>query len=215
MAKLYIVLIVIVGAVGCDGDPPKSTADAGSGSDFAGGSDSGTSDSGGGADSGATIGSGSHFGAVMEFFDYVNEKREGYSNHDRYAGFPFSGGYYHTNVTWPYTMQWSDTAAAAAQAEANAVAGGATPSGTQTFANPGQLPIYVDGLNTGDYMVGGKERPGSFTTETCTLCNSNPFMRMAVFYHDPNGDGPVLTRLGIGAADLGNGDTWWVMRFAP
>jgi hypothetical protein len=163
----------------------------------------------------ASFGSGSNFSSVKEFLAYVNQKRESYSNHKRWAGFPFSGGHYHTNVTWPYTMKWSDQAASAAQSEADAVAGGVAPSGKKTFANPGQLPIVIDGLNSASYMVGGKERPGSFTTETCTLCNSNPFMRMGVFYHDPGGDGPVLTHIGVGAADLGNGDTWWVIRFAP
>jgi hypothetical protein len=112
-------------------------------------------------------------------------------------------------------MKWSDKAAKAAQIEADAVAGGASPSGKKTFANPGQLPIYINGINTASYMVGGKERPGTFTTTACTLCNSNPFMRMGVFYHDPGGAGPVLKSLGIGAADMGGGDTWWVMRFAP
>ncbi len=191
-----------------------STSSSGTSSSSSTSSSSGT-DAGSDAGGGATLGSGSNFGSVDEFFGYVNGQRESYASHDRYAGFPFTSGYYHSNVTWPYTMQWSDTAAAVAQAEADAVAGGAAPSGEETFANPGQLPIYVDGLNTVDYLVGGRERPGSFTTDTCTLCNSNGFMRMAVFYHDPGGDGPVLTRLGIGAADMGNGDTWWVMRFEP
>jgi hypothetical protein len=75
--------------------------------------------------------------------------------------------------------------------------------------------VYIANLNTATYMVGGKERAGSFPTSTCTLCNSNPMMRMGVFYHDPGGDGPVLTRIGVGAADLGDGSTWWVIRFAP
>ena len=209
------------GGSGSDGGADGGTEpDAGSNGGAGGGG--GTAGAGAGADAGsdagsggATFGSGSFFSSVDEFFDYVNEKRQSYAPHDRWAGFPFAGGYYHDNVTWPYVMQWSDAAAIAAQAEADAVAGGAAPSGQETGANPGQLPIYIDGLNTADYQVGGKERPGSFPTETCTLCNSNGFMRMGVFYHDPGGDGPVLTSLGIGAADMGNGDTWWVMRFAP
>jgi hypothetical protein len=201
------------GAMGCDGGSSDNQTDGGkdSGATEAGG-EAGAGDSGGSG--GATFGSGSNFSSVKEYFKYVNDKRNSYASHTRWKGFPFSGGSYHKNVTWPYTMTWSAAAAAAAQKEADAVAGGATPSGKATMNNPGQLPIYVSGLNTVDYMVGGKERSGSFTTSTCTLCNSNPFMRMAVFYHDPGGDGPVLKSLGIGAADLGDGSTWWVMRFA-
>jgi hypothetical protein len=209
--------------VACGDDSESSGGSSASSSSSSGGGSSGSSSSSsssgsdGGTDAGggATFGSGTNFSSVDEFFDYVNGQRESYAPHDRYAGFPFTSGYYHTTVTWPYTMAWSDTAAALAQAEAEAVAGGAAPSGQETFANPGQLPLYIDGLNTADYVVGGRERPGSFTTETCTLCNSNGFARMGVFYHDPGGDGPVLTRLGIGAADMGNGDTWWVMKFEP
>lgn len=205
------VLLVAVSLIGC-GESTESGADA------AVAREAGGADAGSGAEAGsvaATFGSGSNFSSVQGYFNYVNDKRKSYASHTRWSGFPFSGGKYHSNVTWPYTMQWSDAAAAAAQVEADAVAGGASPGGKQTLANPGQLPIYVDGLNTASYMVGGKERPGSFITSTCTLCNSNTFMRMAVFYHDPGGAGPVLTRIGIGAADLGNGETWWVIRFAP
>jgi hypothetical protein len=227
LSRLFVVLaaFVLAGspAFGCDGD--SGSSDSSNVSD-SGGIDLGSSTSGNDAVStgsdgsqaaggGASLGSGSHFGSVTEFFDYLNSKRESYANHKRYSGFPFSGGYYHSNETWPIKMQWSETAAVSAQSEADAVAKGSTPSGKQTFANPGQLPIAIHGINSTGYMVGGKERPGSFPTETCTLCNSNPFMRMAVFYHDPGGEGPVLTKVGIGAADLGNGHTWWVMRFAP
>ncbi len=122
-------------------------------------------------------------------FDSVNATCESYASHDRYAGFPFTTGYYHTDVTWPYTKQWDAGAAAIAQAEADAVVGGSTPSGTETFNNPGQLPVYIAGTNTAAYTVGGQERPGSFITDTCTLCNSNGFMRMGLFYQDPGGAG--------------------------
>lgn len=187
---------------------------------MAGSSGTGTG-AGASSSSGATTGAGggpsfgqSNFGSVTEMFDYVNMERQGYAPHDRYRGFPFQGEY-HQMTTWPLVLEWDDAAAELAQAEADAVAGGAAPSGQPTFANPGVEPIYVSGVNTDTYMVSGVERPGLFETETCTLCNSNPFMRMAVYYHDPGGAGPVLTRIGIGAADMGNGNTWWVFRFAP
>jgi hypothetical protein len=145
-------------------------------------------------------------------FDYVNEMRESYQPHDRYKGLPFAGGGYHSNVTWPMSMAWNEDAAAEAQAEADAVAGGSSPSGFETMSNPGANHLFVDGVNTATYMVTAKESSGMFSTEMCTLCNSNPFMRMSVFYHDPGGDGPVLTSLGVGAAAVG-ADTWWVLTF--
>ncbi|HFE47025.1 MAG TPA: hypothetical protein ENJ18_16330 [Nannocystis exedens] len=149
---------------------------------------------------------------VSDMFDYVNGERQDYQPHDRYRGFPLAGGY-HQTVTWPIVLEWSDSAAAIAQAQAQAVAQGAAPKGMPTFANPGTEPVYVEGVDTTMYMVEGVERPDQFLTEICTLCNSNPAMRMSVFYQDPGGQGPVLTKLGIGAADMGNGDTWWVLRF--
>lgn len=161
----------------------------------------------------ATFGSGSAFTSVDEMLDYQNEQRQGYESHERWRGFPFGAGEYHSEVTWPMTMGWSEAAAGIAQAEADAVAGGATPQGDETEGNPGVAHLFVSGLDTAEYMVSGPEEADSFGTEACAICNSNPFMRMAVIYHDPGGQGPVLTTMGIGAADLGNGDTWWVFRF--
>lgn len=208
--------LVALGLLTACGGSGSSRTDGGDGG--GGGGDAAAVEAGGGGDSstatGATFGSGSNFGSVRSYFTYINGKRNSYSTHSRWKGFPFAGGKTHKNVTWPYTMKWSDTATVAAQKEADAVAKGGTPTGKKSYNNPGQLPIYISGLNTADYMVGGKERPGSFTTSTCTMCNANPFMRMAVFYHDPGGDGPVLTSIGLGAADMGDGSTWWVIRFA-
>jgi hypothetical protein len=95
---------------------------------------------------------------------------------------------------------------------ADAVAGGAPPTGYETMANPGANHLFIEGVNTSKYMVTGKESGGNFGTEQCTVCNSNPFGRMAIFYHDSGGDGPVLTSLGVGASAVG-ADTWWVLIF--
>ena len=203
---------------GSDDDDDSSSgggSDAGSGGATDAGSDGGNGGTGSGSGGDAvepSFGSGSHFDSVMAMFDYVNGQRTSYQPHDRYKGFPFGGGSYHTNVTWPITFTWSAAAAATAQAEANAVAAGGTPSGSETDSNPGANHLFIAGLNTADYMVTAQESAGAFSTDQCTLCNSNPFMRMAVFYHDPGGDGPVLTELGIGAAAVG-ADTWWVLKF--
>ncbi|MBW2459539.1 MAG: hypothetical protein JRI68_33910, partial [Deltaproteobacteria bacterium] len=145
---------LVVASAACDAETESGdSSSTSSGTTSSSGSSSGTTstsssgsvgggDPDGGTGGGATFGSGSNFGSVNEFFAYVNEERENYVPHDRWSGFPFTTGYYHTNVTWPVTMIWSDTAVAAAQAEADAVAGGASPSGEETFANPGQLPVY-------------------------------------------------------------------------
>jgi hypothetical protein len=147
-------------------------------------------------------------------FAYINETRVSYEPHERYGGFPFEGSY-HAQVTWPLVMQWNEQAAALAQAEADAVATGQPPAGKATFYNPGAGPLYIEGVNSNTYVVTSVEWPGNFTAgEACTQCASNPFARMGIFYQDPGGNGPVLTQLGIGAADAGNGDTVWVFWFA-
>jgi hypothetical protein len=80
------------------------------------------------------------------------------------------------------------------------------------MSNPGANHLFVEGVNTDTYMVTGLESGSMFSTEQCTMCNSNPFARMTIFYHDPGGDGPVLTGVGVGASARG-ADTWWVMIF--
>jgi hypothetical protein len=194
-----------------DGDAGDGDTDDGDGGD-GDGDDAGDGD---GDDDGPSFGAGSAFDDVNDMFNYLNDQRLNYQPHSRWKGFPFGQGEYHQNITWPLTMEWSDEAAALAQAEADAVAAGQTPAGQQTAANLGQGPLHVYALNTDQYMVSATEYSGKFNTNLCTPCKANGFMRMAVYYHDPGGDGAVMTKLGVGAADMGNGDTRWVFRFAP
>jgi hypothetical protein len=162
---------------------------------------------------GPSFGSGSYFSSVEGFFDYLNDGRINYQSHSRWQGFPFDlvNGYDHYNMTWPLTFSWSDSLAAVAQAEADDVADGGTPSGEPTPAEIFADPIYIAGVNSSHYVVSGRELSGNFESSNCTLCTSHGMMRHAFYYQDPDGFGPVLTEIGVGAADMGGGDTWWTI----
>ncbi|MBW2262570.1 MAG: hypothetical protein JRG91_11405 [Deltaproteobacteria bacterium] len=136
---------------------------------------------------------------VHDMAGIVNDFRESYSTHDRYWGIPFGTGDYHTDVTWPLVLTWSDAAATTAQAEADAVAGGASPTGVDVV---GGGYFWVDGVNTSPYMV---------TTGEHNMSTANTFGRMSIFYHDFGGRGPVLTRMGLGASAETDGSTVWVL----
>ena len=136
---------------------------------------------------------------VHEMADIVNDFRESYSTHDRYWGITFGTGDFHTDVTWPLVMTWSDEAAAIAQVEADAVAGGATPTGVDVVSGG---YFWVDGVNSSPYMV---------TTDEHHMSTANTFGRMSIFYHDFGGRGPVLTQMGLGASAETDGSTVWVL----
>jgi hypothetical protein len=136
---------------------------------------------------------------VHEMAGIVNDFRESYSTHDRYWGIPFGTGDFHTDVTWPLVMTWNDDAAAIAQAEADAVAGGSTPTGTDVVSSG---YFWVDGVNSSPYMV---------TTDEHHMSTANTFGRMSIFYHDFGGRGPVLTQMGLGASAESDGSTVWVL----
>lgn len=163
-----------------------------------------------GAPGGPSFGSGSAFSDVMQMFDYVNVNREGYLAHERWRGPPWTGSG-HQTFTWPTTFAWDDDLAVQAQAEADAIAAGGEFHGLP--ATDGLVPpIYVDGVDTAHSMVSGYEHAGTWEVENeSSLSYHHGSARQAIYYHDPGGAGPVLTRLGIGAADAGAGDTIWVL----
>ncbi len=136
---------------------------------------------------------------VHEMAGIVNDFRESYSTHERYWGIPFGTGDFHTDVTWPLVMAWSDDAAAIAQVEADAVAGGTPPTGVNVASSD---YFWVDGVNTSPYMV---------TTDEHCMSTANTFGRMSIFYHDFGGRGPVLTQMGLGASAKTDGSTVWVL----
>jgi hypothetical protein len=191
-------------------DAPETSASAGSSSSGGGEDDGDASEStGADGDAGPSFGSGSAFDDVMDMFAYVNETRESYLTHERWRGLPWSGSG-HATTTWPTTFAWDDGLAAQAQAEADAIAGGAAFVGSP--ASDGWIPaIYVQGVSTAHYAVAGVEASQTWGVENqSALSHHHGSARMAIYYQDPGGEGPVLTRLGIGAADAGGGDTIWV-----
>ncbi len=173
------------------------------------GPDADASSSSTGDESGPSFGSGSAFADVMQMFAYINEQREGYLSHERWRGLPWTGSG-HMTMTWPTTFVWDDALAMQAQAEADAIAAGAAFTGSP--ATDGVTPpIYVAGVDSAHYSVSGYELSQSWDVENeSSLSHHHGSARQAIYYHDPGGEGPVLTRLGIGAADAGAGDTAWV-----
>jgi hypothetical protein len=136
---------------------------------------------------------------VHEMAAIINGLRNDYSTHDRYWGIPFGVGEFHTTFTWPLEMGWNDAAAAIAQVEADAVAGGEAPGGVDV-ASSGYF--WVDGVNSSPYMV---------TTDENYMSTANTFGRMSIFYHDFGGHGPVLAGMGLGASARDDGSTVWVL----
>jgi hypothetical protein len=148
-----------------------------------------------------SFGSDSAFDDVHDMADWVNSQREGYEPHDRYWGIPFSDDHFHSNVTWPIVMTWDDTAAAIAQNAADDIARGSMPP---------ELLSVEGGII---HITTPLSRPHMVHTSEGTMSSVNPFMRMAAYYHDFGGEGPVLTTIGIGASDMGDGSTAWVLVF--
>lgn len=175
-------------------------------------SDAGASSSETGEPVGPSFGSGSAFDDVMQMFEYLNEQRQGYLPHDRWRGLPWTGSQ-HQVETWPVMFTWDDDLADTAQLEADALAAGAAPDGEP--ATDGLTPpLYVRGVDTAHYVVLGPEEPNSWgMSNMSSLGREHGSARMALYYHDPGGEGPVLQRVGIGASDAGDGSTWWVLVF--
>jgi hypothetical protein len=208
-------LLALAGCPSEDSEDPQDDDSGGSDDDDATAGDDDDDVSGDDDDAAAesSFGSGSNFDSVDGMLAYVNEQRAGYWSHERWKGWPFFGGEYHTNYTWPDAFIWDGGLAAQAQAEADRVASGGAPTGDETDGNPGVAHLFIDGLYGAPYMVGGPEEANIWESQESALGRENGFMRMAVYYHDYGGDGPVLTKIGIGASDAGGGDTWWVMVF--
>jgi hypothetical protein len=126
---------------------------------------------------------------------------------------------------------WDDALAASAQAEADALAAGGGPSGTQQNGSNGlpicaMAPFWIDGINTGSWKISFAEQPSHWMQtmyESCppttfALTPDNQHARMGLHYHDFGGDGPAITRLGVGAALVPDGENgeckvWWVLQF--
>ncbi|TET32665.1 MAG: hypothetical protein E3J72_19040 [Planctomycetota bacterium] len=158
---------------------------------------------------------------MQDLFNYVNEERGSYSNHDPYKGIPWKGSY-HNNRTFPLSFSWDDALAGSAQAEAESLAAGGSPQGTRVNGQDSsqQKPFWVSGINTGNWMISCKEDPGDWdnyktmsSDKKFALHSSNGSARLGLHYHDFGGDGPRISRLGVGGAADGSGSTWWVLQF--
>ncbi len=176
-------------------------------------------------DSGAPSGDGggTGFSSPKEMFDHVNKTRTSYASHIPYDGYPFKGVNAATR-TWALTMTWDEGLAAEAQAAANAVASGAKPKGTgfpYQPPNPGE-GMYLYGGDTARYMVTalssastvGKDG-GGWTSDDPGKWHltSNGMYRQAVAYQTGSGAFNKKSKLGVGMADAGGGNVWWVLVF--
>jgi hypothetical protein len=165
-----------------------------------------------------------YFKTPDELCTYVNDSRQTSQGHDRWRGLPFKGEY-HTVKTWPIKFTIDPALNAAAQAEAEALAGGAAPQGsphTDGMINGNLLHqyLYVDGVETSNYMITSQQLKGDWIVGSykAGLINANGTARMALYYHDSGGIayGPKLNRMGCGGKfNPVDKSTWWVVKLAP
>jgi hypothetical protein len=151
-----------------------------------------------------------------ELCAYVNKNRQDYQPHDRFKGPPWSGSY-HTNTTWPLTFTMDSALMAEATMKAQALAGGQQPQGNPY--SDGEPPpheyLWITGVDTAHYVIASQEKPGDWSPEMFTgnikagITPTNGTSRMAMFYHDPGGSGPVLSKIGCGGAQSPGGSSWW------
>jgi hypothetical protein len=158
-----------------------------------------------------------------EMFCYVNRKRMSYVEHGRSNGPIDDAG--DGSVTWPYMMDWDKDLVDSAQAEAERVAGGGSPAGSMVGAGFGAKSLWIKGNNTADYVLTTVDDYVTDWWDPTPCCHdpgtpsgisvSNGAARMGLYYHDSSGAGPVLTRMGTGMVENGNGARVWVVRLAP
>ena len=138
-----------------------------------------------------------------ELCRYVNAARERSAGHERWRGAPGRGAYHQTR-TWPLTFLRSPDLDRAAAAEAARVAGGGTPAGSVHVDSSWRRSLWVSGIDTGRVQVTARDEPGDWqpgrAARQAALINSNGAARMALYYQDPGGQGPVLTHSGCGGA---------------
>lgn len=199
-------------------DPgPLTTADSGA-------------DSAGDTASGDDVGECSNFTSAMQLHTYLNTERNQYGSgfmpHQRYKGYPWQGEG-HDVFTFSIPFAWDDGLAASAQAEAEALAAGGAPSGHQQNGSNGlpfcpAAPFWIDGLNSSSWKISFAEHetdwmPPPEHPDSCpapfALSADNQHARMGLFYHDFGGDGPAITRVGVGGAVGADCEVWWVLQF--
>jgi hypothetical protein len=223
-----------------DGDPGDDGGDPGDGGGDPGDDGGDTGDGGedtgdtGGADPDPGIEECSMLDDVQGLFELVNSHRADYGGegiympHSRYKGLPWQGEG-HENWTFSTRFTWDDGLAEVAQDEAERLAAGGNPTGSQISGQAAiHNPFWIDGVNSEDWMISVWEEPGDFYPDpnnpfssdvAFALDKSNGSARQGLLYHDFGGDGPAIHRLGVGGAlaENANGEcrVWWVLQFGP
>ena len=234
----FAAILLALGMAACAESAPRDRDDddedeSGSTGVFAGssGSSSSSGAGGGGGGGGGTGGSGAGgisgggtgFMTPKDMFDYVNQTRDQYKVHTPYDGYPFEG--VNSDVmTWSLILAWDEGLAAEAQVEAEKLAGGASPQGkTYPFANEPGETFWASGLDTDRYMITGfsdantppgKDAFGNPKPPNKWHDTSNGFYRLAVAYQTGTGAFNQKSKLGVGAAEGGDQQTWWVLVFS-
>jgi hypothetical protein len=160
------------------------------------------------------------FSNADDLCTWLNQQRDGYSNHGRWSGMPISG-HDTTNTTWPYHFTIDPAAAAQAQAEADRLAQGGAPAG-QAIAVNFMKTLWFDGEYTAALTISSMDVPGDWVPAPLSgdvsagLSTQNISARQGIYYQDPGGDGPVLTRVGCGASISASGQArYWVIAIRP
>jgi len=160
-----------------------------------------------------------------DMFNEINRKRQMYATHGGYGDYPWQAGHGDgtQNIqpwTWPVTMKWDDDLAKEAQDEAERIRDGGSPNGQRfAYQNGSEEAFWGTGLDTPKYMISARSYEGTdhkqYSYDYRWWSEFNGTAREGIFYqtgmthtaHD------CKTKLGVGKADLGANDVWWVLIF--
>jgi hypothetical protein len=165
---------------------------------------------------------------AKELCAWINDCRKAYSFHSRYpcGGQEVDPGQVTPDAVWPIEMTWDSAVAADAQAEADALAAGASPSGRMreaggdVCAQYGDYRLWLDSIDdeassvSRPYTVTARDNDEAWTTRCSALGTGFAFFRIGLAYVDDCGD-PIVTKFGCGVADAADGRAWAVVRFLP
>jgi len=227
MKKAYVLIIIAMvfglasSMPGCGGSGSSSSRasspSSGAGTTPTGGGTTPTGGNGGGSSTGDTEND-ANTGMFIadDMFSFVNAIRTEYlhTSDDIFDGYPWKGEYTDTR-TWSVTMTRDDALFSEAQAEANALKSGGSPKGERFgYQNGGGEPFWAQGLDSPKYMISGKSSgslDGNLYGRWHTKANGTA--RMGYIYQTGTGSYNKKNKLGVGKADVGDNDVWWVLIF--